>query len=1231
MQGIAIDRFGSAHVTGFTTGTDFPTRNAYQARSRSRGQVTAFVTKFTPTGRDILWSTYLGGTGAETARGIAAVEGEAFVTGETRSIDFPLKSPLQGMLKGTSDAFVTRIKIDGLALGYSTYLGGTGTDDGWAIAVDSDQQAYVTGRASGGFPLKNSLFDPLGNTLLFVTKLQPGGSASVFSTLLASNVSGIPEAIVVNSTRDIFVGGSIVYLGDGFSVVPSRGPPLQPTYGGGASDGFVYRLDTTGTFFDYASFLGGSQGEEVTCLALGEKQEVYVGGLTGSANFPHSLGAHDANHSGQNDGFVARVDTLNYPDDPPYLTPGVPAMVHLTTATPLTSFKRYRIVIPPGLRAIVTATDPDPLDANAIYARYNGEARPHTFDHAAEERGRASQRLVLSETQVGELYLYVQATRVNGPSNVVTLKVDAVDFALERIAPRRIAAGSPFHAVVRGAGFRSDSVFTIAPMNGGRTIASEEIRRLSSSHVEAVFDLTGQPPGMYRLKGFNPNDGTDGLENALEVVPPGVPGILDVRLGGRDTVRLGRSTTLRVIYENVGDEEMTAPILRLRAPVGVELRLEDDPTYRGNILDLLAVNPDGPAGILTPGSGGSIPVVYRSSVEGTISFTLERLTPGETDTIAWSTLQAPQGFSAAEWNTLRVPLGSLLGDTWAAYQDSLGDVAARLLRRGLGGSNVLGVRELFRRVVMQAKGIFPGSAVVGRAIRSPSNSVLAGASVVALEGGQIRSSAVTDSEGRFALECLEQGMTYQLRMSAHDVGLAQATLAADDMDLFGVELRGIEASTGLLPIPSSCAAYTLPGKALEAPQSLFTPLKTINVQVLRSQDPNEKDGPEGEGPKRHISLGEELIYTIHFENEGTAPALTVTVMDPADPSDALDSDLDRSTFRLLDAGVGDHVFSLDAVPGGTSQVRQGYSGRWTQPGVRTATIYSGVEARCDFDPLTGRLSWTFETVNPATGERAPGLPTEGFLPPNSTPPMGEGWVSFSIYPRQDLASDTDVRNDGAIVFDDQAPVSTASIFNLVWFGSFNLRTPRNPYPANGTLREIDTLGLYLSWEGDPRSTSYDLWLWKDGETRPAQPTAPGLSRTFHVPEREMEEGTVYHWQVRALDRGGQSAAGPEWRFATSGPDVLAGRFRRGDANTDARRDISDATSVLAYLFTGGVAPSCRDAADSNDDGVLNISDPSFLLAHLFLGTTPVLPLPFRSCGPDPTSDGLTCESYDPCK
>ncbi|HVF42724.1 MAG TPA: SBBP repeat-containing protein, partial [Pyrinomonadaceae bacterium] len=163
-EGIAVDSTGSAYVTGVTDSTNWPTLNPIQAALAGGGD--NFITKFNPAGTALVYSTYLGGTDFELAEGIALdSSGNAVITGDTRSTNYPTLNPVQAANAGGQEAFVTKVNAAGNAMLYSTYLGGSADDQGESVAVDSTGNAYVTGTTfSTNFPTANAFQPANGGT-----------------------------------------------------------------------------------------------------------------------------------------------------------------------------------------------------------------------------------------------------------------------------------------------------------------------------------------------------------------------------------------------------------------------------------------------------------------------------------------------------------------------------------------------------------------------------------------------------------------------------------------------------------------------------------------------------------------------------------------------------------------------------------------------------------------------------------------------------------------------------------------------------------------------------------------------------------------------------------------------------------------------------------------------------------------------------------------------------------
>jgi hypothetical protein len=281
--GIAVDSSGNAYVTGVTTSTNFPTANPLQA-VYGGGDQDAFVAKLNPAGTALVYATYLGGGAPDQGTGIAVdSSGNAYVMGSTESPDFPTVSPLQALYGGGYDAFVAKLNPGGSALVYSTYLGGTAPDFGFGIAVDSSGNAYVTGYTYGfNFPTASPLqaFLGGGGYDAFVAKLNPGGSALVYSTYLGGSAEDQGFGIAVDSSGNAYVTG--VTNSTDFPTAH----PLQAASGGGGRDAFVAKLNPAGSALVYSTYLGGNGGDTGYGIAADSSGNAYITGDTESPNFP---------------------------------------------------------------------------------------------------------------------------------------------------------------------------------------------------------------------------------------------------------------------------------------------------------------------------------------------------------------------------------------------------------------------------------------------------------------------------------------------------------------------------------------------------------------------------------------------------------------------------------------------------------------------------------------------------------------------------------------------------------------------------------------------------------------------------------------------------------------------------------------------------------------------------------------------------------------------------------
>jgi hypothetical protein len=302
--GIAVDGAGNAYLTGRTTSTDFPTANPIQAALSGDGD--AFVAKLNASGTALAYSTYLGGSGFEEGTGIATDgAGNAYLTGLTSSTNFPTADPLQAAYGGgLFDAFVAKLNASGTALAYSTYLGGSGDDEGNGIAVDSAGNAYLTGHTtSTDFPTINPLQAANGGGRdAFVAKVNASGAALVYSTYLGGNASiEYGQGIAVDSAGNAYVTGST----DSTNFPTANAIQVA---NGGFEDAFVAKLNASGTALAYSTYLGGSGHDGGFGIAVDSAGNAYVIGSTNSTNFPTANPLQAANGGGYADAFVAKVN-----------------------------------------------------------------------------------------------------------------------------------------------------------------------------------------------------------------------------------------------------------------------------------------------------------------------------------------------------------------------------------------------------------------------------------------------------------------------------------------------------------------------------------------------------------------------------------------------------------------------------------------------------------------------------------------------------------------------------------------------------------------------------------------------------------------------------------------------------------------------------------------------------------------------------------------------------------
>ncbi len=336
-EGLAVDAAGNVYVAGTTSSIDFPTYRGYD--STPNGSNDVFVAKLNASGTALIYSTYVGGGGddwvgddyADLAQNIAGIHGglavdtngNAYVTGWTLSLNFPMRNAYQTVNGGGADAFLFKLGPAGTNLLYSTYLGGPGDDKGHAVAADNSGNAYVCGETYSGrnFPTKNPFQSKAGGypqtdgayadaiVAKFNTTLS-GASSLIYASWLGGSQDDRGTAIAVDAAGNVYVTGivddSFYYYTYQYPNAPSSDFPVvnafEPSFNAGSTnvlagltDGFLAKINAAGSAVTFATFLGGSGEDAGLGITLDSNTNIYVVGLTDSGDFPIQNAAQPIN------------------------------------------------------------------------------------------------------------------------------------------------------------------------------------------------------------------------------------------------------------------------------------------------------------------------------------------------------------------------------------------------------------------------------------------------------------------------------------------------------------------------------------------------------------------------------------------------------------------------------------------------------------------------------------------------------------------------------------------------------------------------------------------------------------------------------------------------------------------------------------------------------------------------------------------------------------------------
>lgn len=297
-HGITIDFAGAAYICGWTTSgafgpqDSFPTTQKAFSRAHNGGAEDGFVAKISPDGTQIIYCSYLGGDGGDYINALAlGSDGTLYVTGETSSPKFPRTPFTVGQrVKGEYECFISKFSKDADSLHYSVVIGGEGSDGGTGITADIFGNAYVAGyTASKEFPVTQGALDTAFNSIskssrdAFVLKLTPKADSMLYSTFLGGTGDDEARGISIDVCGAAYIAGTT--YSPNFPTTPDA---LDATLNNGTAeynDAFVAKINSDGNTLIYSSYIGGTNNDEASCIAVDATGAVYVGGTTYSNDF----------------------------------------------------------------------------------------------------------------------------------------------------------------------------------------------------------------------------------------------------------------------------------------------------------------------------------------------------------------------------------------------------------------------------------------------------------------------------------------------------------------------------------------------------------------------------------------------------------------------------------------------------------------------------------------------------------------------------------------------------------------------------------------------------------------------------------------------------------------------------------------------------------------------------------------------------------------------------------
>lgn len=1002
---LALDAFGGAYLTGWTSSPDFPTRPVDPRGGAPVGESgAAFIAKLDPTGTSLAYATYLGSQGSRGVSLAVDLLGSAYLVGNTRDERFPTTpGAFQVRPQGPPEwPFVLKLDYRGVDLQYSTFLTGLEGAQAAGIAADRFGSAFVTGLARAGFPTTTGAVQAeyrggLGDA--FVAQLDAQGSRLIYATYLGGADLDQGRAITVDLAGNAYVTGtttrSIVFsVGQEGAADPALATNLANNVGfpvtqgafqavlRGRSDLFVAGIRPGGGDLLYSTLLGGSGQETVhveeplsgRTIAVDGLGQVYLTGTTTSLDFPTTPGAYRRELSGESDVLIVKVQadgarllysTLlggNQRESGRALALDLEGNAYVAGWTsspdfPVTGDQLVPAPLPSPPQPAAFLTQVDVTGSRVLSSTLlGGSGTDQAFGMAVD--------------RLGSVYLAGATTSANFPvvrptlqqslqgtqdGFVVKLQPGGGGMAVDSIHPAVGGDGGTVTVLLQGRQLRDGASVRLTRQGEAPLIARHVYAGADGRTLGAVFDLLGRPRGFWSVMIVNPDGATSLLRDGFRIEPAREGIILVDQPWGPHAIRTGQRQLYTVGYRHTGNNDLYGVPIWLKVRGAASLRVVTSLTLPGDVPGEPALNWPEVIPSMGTSDGGSTTAFLPAVVppERTGYVTVEVTGPQQANSIltleAWAYPPSVASLGSPEDPTTAIVECYLTVAKLTAQQAGT-TVHERCDSRA---------REVWRSLLASA---------VRETHRTPDR-----------PGRVFSLSQMTQAAAMSAMRCMGAVPT-----------LSQVSNAASRVLGVRDEMR-ICFDRKVSPV--------------------FRLLTSV-----RSFDQNDLRGTVGVGPSQYLPGGRPLHYAVYFENLSTTglPVREVVIVSQLDLAA-----IDPKTFQFGAISLGTH---LEVPPAGVHHYTREVDLRPSR-----ALLIRMV---ADFDSRTGRVTWRFFSIDPVTRQPVTD-PQAGLLPPNQTTPQGAGSVLFVVQPRADLASGTAIRSQTVIYHDDRPPIQAKPWSNQI--------------------------------------------------------------------------------------------------------------------------------------------------------------------------------------------------------